>query len=112
MPPRAEESRLEFQKKQFQVKRLAKQQEYQRQLAEAALDRKNAQLDMVNSAKKESILQRKKVAQDFVVKKQMLKDEAERDMEGIPCTCQYGCVGCVRIINKYIIRNARIEDVG
>ena len=76
---RAEESRLEFQKKQFQVKRLAKQQEYQRQLAEGALDRKNARLDMVNGAKKESILQRKKVAQDFVVKKQLLKDEAERE---------------------------------
>ena len=56
-----------------------KQQEYQRQLAEGALDRKNARLDMVNGAKKESILQRKKVAQDFVVKKQLLKDEAERE---------------------------------
>jgi hypothetical protein len=64
----------------WQVKRLYRLKEYERSLAEEALDKKNHRLDHVIGSKKQSIVERKKRAQDFVVKKQLLKEEAAKTM--------------------------------
>jgi hypothetical protein len=80
---RAQDSLLAFESKKQSVNRLMKVKEYERVLKEEALYEKNARISEVNRSKKEFKDRRRVLAQQFFVKKAIIKDEMVRNHTGL-----------------------------
>ena len=80
---RAQDSLLAFESKKQSVNRLMKVKEYERVLKEEALYEKNARISEVNRSKKEFKDRRRVLAQQFFVKKAIIKDEMVRHHTGL-----------------------------
>ena len=79
---RAQDSLLTFQAKKQSVERLMKVKEYERLLAEEALYEKDSRIAEVNQSKVDFKDKRRTLAQQFFVKKAIIKDEMARPFQG------------------------------